>query len=121
MALILVIDDDKAVRRLLREMLELDGHTVTDAPDGAKGLKALEKAPCDLVITDIFMPERDGLATLMELRQHHPGLKAIAISGGSPRVPLDMLHAAQRLGAAKTLAKPIRCADLLAAVTEVLG
>ena len=121
MTRILLIDDDNAVRRLLREMLQTGGHEVVDASNGEKALKLLHDHPCELVVTDIFMPDMDGLATLMELRKTRPEIRVIAISGGSPRVGTDMLVAAKRLGAVRTLAKPILRADLLKAVEEAMA
>jgi two-component system, chemotaxis family, chemotaxis protein CheY len=121
MARILLVDDDLFVRKPLKEMLLLGGHEVVEAEDGDKALRALEGGAFELVITDIFMPEKDGLSLIMDLRAKHPGLAVIAISGGSPMIPIDMLPTAKRFGALRTLAKPILPDDLLKAVAEVLG
>lgn len=121
MARILLVDDDLFVRKPLREMLELAGHEVTEAEDGNRALKLLEQVDVQLVITDIFMPEKDGLSLIMELRTRRPGIPVLAISGGSPMIPLDMLPTAKRFGALRTLSKPILVEDLLQAVEDVLA
>jgi CheY-like chemotaxis protein len=81
MARILLIDDDEPVRTTLRLTLEHFGHTVIEARDGTEGLALFQHANADLVITDIVMPEKDGLEVLRELRRMHPSVKIIAISG----------------------------------------
>jgi len=120
MTRILVIDDDSLTRKHLRQLLAHAGYDVLVASDGGEALKLLEKQTCDLVITDIYMPGKDGLSTLLELKKSRPGLQVIAISAGSPGVPIDLLPAIQHLGAVKTLKKPIQPEELLAAVTETL-
>ena len=100
MARILLIDDDDTVRTMLRLTLVHFGHTVIEARDGKEGLELFQDANVDLLITDIVMPEKEGLEVLMELRKKHPPVKIIAISGG------DYLHMAKLMGAAKVLAKP---------------
>ncbi|MGE3540889.1 MAG: response regulator [Candidatus Tectimicrobiota bacterium] len=121
MTRVLVIDDDFQNRAVLRQMLEREGYDVIDAGDGASGLRAYAQAPAELVITDIIMPEREGLEIIQTFRQRYPAVKIIAISGGSPRLPADFLSTAALLGAHRTLAKPIRRIDLLVAVHELLG
>jgi DNA-binding response OmpR family regulator len=116
MARILLIEDNDPVRALLRENLELEGHTVIEARDGQEGLDLFRQAGADLVITDIVMPEKEGLAVLMELRNAHPPVHVIAISGGGQ----DYLATATLLGAAKVLVKPFPIAVLIAAIEELL-
>ena len=82
MARILLIDDDDSVRRALRLTLTEFGHTVIEARDGQEGLKLFPQANADLVITDIVMPEKDGIEVLIELRKKQPPVNIIAISGG---------------------------------------
>lgn len=121
MATILVIDDDGQVRRMLRDLLERQGHTVIDAPDGAVGTRLFRDAPTDLIITDVLMPEKDGLEAILELRNEFPEVKILAVSGGG--VPMDTtgcLVLAGDLGANRTLAKPLRKTALLQAVNELL-
>ena len=100
MARILLIDDDDSVRTMLRLTLAHFGHTVIEARNGKEGLERVQQANADLLITDIVMPEKEGLKVLMELRKRKPPVKIIAISGG------DYLHMAKLMGAAKVLAKP---------------
>lgn len=121
MARILVIDDEDGVRAIVREMLERAGYEVLDAPEGGKGLELLRERPVDLVITDLFMPEKEGIATIRELRRNFPNVKIIAMSGGGRTRNLDILSDAKRLGAARTLTKPFDPQEMLAAVEEVLA
>ena len=114
MARILLIEDDDSVRTMLRLTLDDFGHTVIEARNGKEGLALLEHANADLLITDILMPEKEGLEVLMELRKRHPPVKIIAISGG------DYLHMAKLMGAAKVLAKPFSTNLLIAAIDELL-
>jgi CheY-like chemotaxis protein len=122
MARILLIDDDDAVRTMLRLTLNEFGHQVTEARDGAEGLKLLRNAGTDLVITDILMPEKEGFEVMLELRATHPSLKIIAISGGGRMISAkDYLAVAKAFGASKTLAKPFSNEALLAAIGELLA
>lgn len=121
MASVLIIDDDDMVRTMLLRTLARGGHDVTGARDGVEGVALFRRKPVDLVITDIFMPNQEGLATIMELRREAPGLRIIAISGGGARASLDVLPVAEALGAQKTLRKPFTPSDMLGAVREVLG
>ncbi len=120
MARILVIDDDGQVRTLLRMILEREGHEVVEAPDGNVGIELYRKEPADVVITDIFMPEKEGLETIMDLRLEYPEVKLIAISGGGHLKPHEYLVMARKLGARLTLTKPFERDGLLEAVTGIL-
>jgi two-component system, chemotaxis family, chemotaxis protein CheY len=120
MARILVIDDDSLIRETLRRMLEGAGHEVTEAEDGAAGLKAVKAQRPDLVVTDIYMPGKEGIETIRELRQIVPGLKIIAISGSSWSSGHDALSSAKLLGADRTLPKPFRKEQLLASIRDCL-
>ena len=82
MARILVIDDDDQILRTLHQVLEMEGHEVVDASNGKEGIKLFRENGADLIITDIVMPEKEGLETIMELRRDFPDIKVIAISGG---------------------------------------
>lgn len=117
---ILITDDNPAIRTLLTEILEANGHEVETASEGAAALKRLRAHPFEILITDIFMPEKDGIELIMEVRILHPELRVIAISGGGPGVGVDLLNPAKRLGAMRVLRKPVSRADLLQAVKEVL-
>jgi len=113
-AVILVIDDEEIIRVLLRSALEASGHEVTEATNGREGLDLYRKKPVDLVITDILMPELNGLDMLMELTREFLDAKVIAISGaGGERNVLDV---AKLLGARRTFPKPFSILDLLSAV-----
>ena len=114
MARILLIDDDDSVRTMLCLTLTHFGHTVIEARNGKEGLELFQHANADLLITDIVMPEKEGLEVLMELRKKDPPVKIIAISGG------DYLHMAKLMGAAKVLAKPFSTNVLIAAIDELL-
>jgi sigma-B regulation protein RsbU (phosphoserine phosphatase) len=119
MARILLIEDNDFIRAMLRETLELARHTVIEARNGAEGVELFRQAGADLVITDIVMPNTDGLAVVMALREHVPPVHIIAISGAGPSAE-DYLARAYRLGAVKVLLKPFSIAALLAVVDELL-
>jgi YesN/AraC family two-component response regulator len=120
MARILLIDDDDSVRNVLRLILNQFGHLVIEARNGREGMELFMDANADLVITDIVMPEKEGLEVLMEMRKMSPAMKIIAISGGGRVNPTDYLRMAGFLGAAKVLAKPISSEALIGAINEVL-
>ncbi len=122
MARILVIDDEEQLRIMFRESLERDGYQVMDAPNGKVGLKLCHEEPFDLVITDIVMPEKDGIETIGEIRRYFPETKIIAISGGGNRLKAnDVLHTAGILGVQCTLSKPFEIEELLSEVRDLLG
>jgi CheY-like chemotaxis protein len=117
---ILVVEDDAALRRLFEQMLVRDGHEVTMAADGAKALKLIERASFDVVITDLIMPEMEGLSLLRELRNSKSPPKIIAMSGGGRGSATDYLEMAAMLGAAATLSKPFTHQQLTEAVERVM-
>ncbi len=122
MARILVIDDEEQLRIMFRESLERVGYQVMDASNGKLGLKLCQEEQFDLVITDILMPEKDGIETIGEIRRYFPETKIIAISGGGQRLNAkDVLHTAGILGALCTLRKPFEIEELLSAVSDALG
>lgn len=121
MARILIIDDDDQVRAMLRRTLEAQGYEVAEAANGSLGIASFKHDPADLIITDIYMPEKEGLETIIELKRDYPDVRIIAISGGSRDMDLDFLPVAQKLGAVRTLAKPIERSKLLETVNELLG
>ena len=120
MARILVIDDETAVREMVREMLEQAGHTVDEASDGDAGVRKFTERPADLVITDILMPKKGGLIAIRELRDNFPESKIVAISGGGRDGKLNFLSTAKTFPGVRTLSKPFRRAELMRTVTEVL-
>lgn len=123
MARVIVIDDHYAMRQTIREVLEDQGHEVFDAPDGEAGIQMQRRNPADLVITDIFMPHKEGMSTIRELCQEFPELPVVAMSGGNRDLstPEGFIELARRFGACGTLTKPFHIADLLAAVTMALS
>lgn len=121
MASVLVVDDEPAVRELLRLVLERDGHTVMEAGNGRKAMRALRDAQVDVVITDIIMPEQEGMETISEIRRLRPEIKIIAMSGGGRRLTMDFLPMATRLGADMTFEKPFKPTELAAAVADLLA
>ncbi len=120
MARILLIDDDDAVRTVVRLTLEHFGHTVTGARNGREGLELFDQIKVDLLITDIVMPEKEGLELLMELRKKKTAVKIIAISGGGRQGGADYLRIAKLMGATQVLTKPFSNAALMAVINEVL-
>lgn len=120
MARIFIIDDDEQLLRMLRKALEIAGHEVAAAGNGKDGIKLFRENPADLILSDILMPEMDGLEVLMQLRREFPQVKIIAMSGGSESLNLDTLEIARRLGAVHTLRKPFALPEMLRAVREVL-
>ena len=122
MAHVLVIDDDADVRCIIRRAVQSDGHTVTEAGDGAEGLRRFTEGAVDLVITDILMPEREGIETIIELRRQQADLPILAISGGSALTERDgLLVSADLLGATRVLPKPFALDQLRALVHGLLG
>ncbi len=121
MARILVIDDEEFARSTVRKYLESAGHSVIEARDGDEGLALQNEDPCAVVITDIIMPEKEGLETIMALRRSDPDLPIIAISGGGREGYRGYLEAAKPFGANHSLAKPFSQDDLLGAVEICLS
>jgi len=122
MARILLIDDDDQFRMLLRKMLEKAGYKdIEEANDGRTGMKLFRQRPFDLVITDIIMPDKEGIETIMELTSEYPQMKIIAMSGGGSVGPQGYLEMAKRLGASRTLEKPFKYSDFLDIVQELLN
>ena len=119
MSRILVIDDDQQIRELIREILERASHTVFEADNGVAGLRKMLEETVDVVVTDIIMPDKDGLETITELRKSYPEVRIIAISGGGRRVNRDYLPTAQAFGADLVLYKPFRPQDVMDAIDEV--
>src|SRR5258708_2746533 len=122
MARILVIDDEKDSRALVSQALESDGHEVIPASDGAEGLALQRQRPADLVITDIFMPEADGIETIHKLKTDFPQVKVIAMSGGgrSSSMLASVLTTTSALGINAFLRKPFDFSTLLQSVRQVL-
>ncbi len=116
---ILVIEDDGHMRGMLRDMLEIAGYEVLEASNGREGLRLFQRNGVDLVITDIIMPEKEGLETIAEFRRDFPALKIIAISGGGQIDSNKYLRIARIMGAEKIYSKPFRVTELLGGVQEL--
>ena len=121
MARILLVDDNVELLALAAQHLRNAEHVVTTAGDGNEALRLVQDNAFDLVITDVVMPDKEGLETIMELHQKNRTLKIIAMSGGGYVAPEDYLSMARSFGAAQTLAKPFSGEELLAAVESVLS
>lgn len=115
---ILVIDDERQMRRLLVRLLTTSGHTVHEAPDGKIGLELFRQVHPQLVITDILMPEQEGIETTRKIRADDPAIPILAISGGSTPIYLEI---AVKLGATAQLAKPFSATDLIECISDLLG
>jgi CheY-like chemotaxis protein len=120
MAKILVIDDDDVVRETIVQMLEENGHAVISAEDGRRGVIAYLAERPDLVVTDIIMPEKEGIQTIMEIRAERPNAKIIAMSGGGRIGNTDFLKIARQLGASDVIAKPFDPDDFIRRVARCL-
>ncbi len=121
MARILVIDDDMKLRLLLVRILENAGYEVMEASNGRIALEMQRENPAELIITDIFMPEKEGTEFIVDMSIEFPEVKVIAISGGGSIADIDFLSLAENLGAVKTFQKPFKQVEILAAVKELLG
>jgi two-component system chemotaxis response regulator CheY len=116
---ILVIDDEETIRTLFKEALEKFGYEVTVAVDGDEGLRLFRTHQADLVITDIFMPKKDGHTLILDITTEFPGANIFAITGKISFDPEMELDIAQKLGAAKTFQKPVKLRALLDAIKEL--
>jgi CheY-like chemotaxis protein len=130
MSRILVIDDEPSVRRALRRILEKAGHEIEEAADGAAGIVACAASVPDLIITDIIMPKMNGIDAITSIRQAHPGVRILAISGGGNFEPQAYkpeaittsayLAAAERSGADAVMTKPFDRAQLMEKIDALL-
>lgn len=121
MARILLVDDDDDVRRAMSRTLERLGHEITSARAGREALASMEECAPDLLLTDINMPDMDGIELMMAVRKRWPGVPIIAVSGGG-MLPKDLLLAnASVLGAVATLQKPVELSALKEALGSALG
>lgn len=121
MSAILVVDDQKGIRDILRKVLREAGHDVAEAEDGAAALALARAQPFNLVITDIIMPEMEGIETIATMKRERPNVKILAMSGGGRAKIMDFLAVAQKTGADAILEKPFRKNELLDRVAELLG
>src|SRR5579864_8874162 len=121
MATLLVIDDDESMRRLRVRTLSGGKHHVIEAENGQQGLRLVAEHKPDVVITDILMPQKEGIETIREVQELAPRTKIIAVSGGGLSHNLMFLDVAKAFGADAVLAKPFRPAQLVEAVEKVLN
>lgn len=118
---ILIVDDDPGIRRALHALLTRSGYQVTQASDGFEALRLWREHGGDLVITDLHMPEKNGIEMIVELLTHTPGMRIIAMSGGGQTKRLDLLGNATMLGAVFTLEKPFTLPEILSLVKRALN
>lgn len=118
---ILVVDDDHQMRTMTVKYLEKAGFEVVQAENGFQGVEAFERNPVDLVVTDLIMPDKDGLEMIIEIKRQSPELKIVAVSGGSRAVdPKDYLLYAAQAGVNKTLTKPFEPEELIDTINSLL-
>ena len=121
MARILIIDDDADVRMVTQDILESAGHEVDCAANGLEGLGAQRRSPCDVAVVDLFMPEKEGVETIQDLKREFPRLKIVAMSGGGRSIhSARYLETASKLGAGAVLTKPFDAPTLLSAIDRLL-
>jgi DNA-binding NtrC family response regulator len=118
---ILIVDDDPGIRRTLHILLSREGFQVSQARDGVEALRLWRDHGSDLVITDLHMPEKNGIDTIIELLGHSPGTRIIAMSGGGQTKRLDLLGNATLLGAVLTIEKPFTLNEMMTMVRRALA
>jgi DNA-binding response OmpR family regulator len=121
MALVLIVDDDPQMLRLLTDVVELDNHDVLLAQDGALAMDFFEHQLPDLMITDILMPNKEGLELISEVREKFPKVKIIAYSGGGSSDPESYLEFASGMGADRVFSKPMPLAELREEIKDLLA
>ena len=117
---ILVIDDDELIRMTFRNMLKKTGCTVLEATNGNEGLAIYRESRPDIIITDMLMPEKEGLETIVQIRDFDPEAKVIAVSGGGATKNMSFLELAKKVGANEILGKPVKPDQLYAAIASLL-
>ena len=117
---ILIVDDDPGIRRALHILLTREGYHVTQARDGVEALRLWRDHGSDLVITDLHMPEKNGIETIVEILSHNPSMRIIAMSGGGQTKRLDLLGNASLLGAVHTIEKPFTLNEMMSMVRQAL-
>ncbi|SNZ21236.1 response regulator [Cohaesibacter gelatinilyticus] len=118
---ILIIDDEPLICEMLDLLLSAEGYDVVTAMDGREGVSKFSDRHIDVVVTDIIMPEGDGLEVIQEIKDRNPHVKIIAISGGSRIGHVNLLEMASKLGAIKVFSKPLDHAELLKAIKECVN
>jgi DNA-binding NtrC family response regulator len=117
---IMIVDDDASIRRTLHLLLSRQGYEVIQASDGFEAVRLWRQRGGDLVITDLHMPQKDGIETIVELLSHSPGLRIIAMSGGGQTKRLDLLGNLAMLGTILTVEKPFTLDEMMTAVSRAL-
>lgn len=117
---ILVVDDDELFRAMLCETLRTSGYGVLEAENGKAAMKVVARAKPDLVVTDLIMPEQEGIETIREIKRIFPEMKIIAVSGGMRGGDMDFLPIAEYMGASRVFKKPIDRKAFLSAVSELV-
>ena len=120
MSHILVVEDSEDLRYIVKDILQRAGHQVSEACDGSEVSDILTGDPIDLVITDILMPEQEGISTILQIRRNNPNIKIIGMSGGGKGGAEHYLEMAREFGADATMQKPFKKAQLLQLVDELL-
>ncbi len=120
MTRIIVIDDEERICILFKMALERAGYEVDVAANGVEGINLQHKNPAQLIITDLVMPEKEGIETIIDLRRDFPKVKIIAVSGGGRITPDSYLNTAGILGADRTFKKPVNLEELIKAVRQIL-
>jgi YesN/AraC family two-component response regulator len=118
---ILIIDDEPHILMMLKKMMEKAGYEAELASNGKEGMELFQKSPSDLVITDIIMPEKEGLETIREMKRLHPKLKIIAMSGGGKISAENYLETASIFGANRIIQKPFAQHEMVSAVKELMA
>lgn len=118
---VLVIDDDDSIRLFIRRVLEHHRYVVLEARNGDEGIRTYRENLPDLVLLDLYMPEKDGLETLRDLRQETPPPKVVTMSGGGPKYDVTILQSARFLGSHSALVKPFSIGELLELVRSMLA
>lgn len=122
MAKILVVDDEEPIRTLVSKIVAKDGHEIMEAENGMHACKSFQNVDIDLIITDLVMPEQNGIEMIIQLKKTHPNVKVIAISGGSGfSGQIDLLSVAKLLGAKHIIKKPFTVDQIREAVNDTIG
>ncbi|MCK5100468.1 MAG: response regulator [Desulfobacteraceae bacterium] len=119
MAHILIIDDDEQILTMLKQAIERKGYKVTTAINGKEGIKLYKETLADVVITDIVMPEMEGLEAIRKLTKEYKDIKIIALSGGGFVSPDEYLKLAKQFGAKYAFAKPVNLKELINSIKEL--
>jgi DNA-binding NtrC family response regulator len=117
---IMIVDDDASIRRTLQILLSKAGYEVIQASDGLEAVRLWRDRGGDLVITDLHMPQKDGIQTIIELLSHSPGIRIIAMSGGGQTKRLDLLGNMALLGSVLTIEKPFTLTEMMTMVSRAL-